>query len=64
MLVVTSVLCQPPQLGLKTNPPLIQEKPVKNKKAPSKEELIKLTVSYWIFWGGGAAEKIKSNPSQ
>ncbi|XP_069759826.1 eukaryotic translation initiation factor 4 gamma 2-like isoform X2 [Narcine bancroftii] len=39
----TPPLGQPPQLGLKTNPPLIQEKPVKNKKAPSKEELIKLT---------------------
>ncbi|XP_072906053.1 eukaryotic translation initiation factor 4 gamma 2-like isoform X1 [Hemitrygon akajei] len=39
----TPPLGQPPQLGLKTNPPLIQEKPVKNKKAPSKEELLKLT---------------------
>ncbi|XP_059507827.1 eukaryotic translation initiation factor 4 gamma 2-like [Stegostoma tigrinum] len=39
----TPPLGQPPQLGLKTNPPLIQEKPVKNKKAPSKEELMKLT---------------------
>jgi len=36
-----------PQLGLKTNPPPIQEKPAKsNKKAPpTKEELRKMTVS-------------------
>ncbi|KAL6479013.1 hypothetical protein MHYP_G00124460 [Metynnis hypsauchen] len=41
----TPPLGQPPQLGLKTNPPLIQEKPQKtNKKpAPSKEELLKMT---------------------
>ncbi|ELV11216.1 Eukaryotic translation initiation factor 4 gamma 2, partial [Tupaia chinensis] len=34
-----------PQLGLKTNPPLIQEKPAKTSKKPppSKEELLKLT---------------------
>lgn len=38
---------QSPQLGLKTNPPPIQEKPAKpNKKAPpTKEELHKMTVS-------------------
>lgn len=37
---------QPPQLGLKTNPPLIQEKPAKTikKPPPSKEELLKQTV--------------------
>lgn len=37
---------QPPQLGLKTNPPPIQEKPQKtNKKPPpAKEELLKMTV--------------------
>ncbi|XP_029438948.1 eukaryotic translation initiation factor 4 gamma 2, partial [Rhinatrema bivittatum] len=37
-----------PQLGLKTNPPPIQEKPAKNSKkpAPSKEELIKLTDAF------------------
>ncbi|ERE80122.1 eukaryotic translation initiation factor 4 gamma 2-like protein [Cricetulus griseus] len=36
---------QTPQLGLKTNPPLIQEKPAKTSKKPppSKEELLKLT---------------------
>ncbi|CAL8260693.1 unnamed protein product [Merluccius merluccius] len=41
----TPPLGQPPQLGLKTNPPPIQEKPQKiNKKPPpSKEELIKMT---------------------
>uniref|UniRef100_A0AAY4DNV8 Eukaryotic translation initiation factor 4 gamma 2 n=1 Tax=Denticeps clupeoides TaxID=299321 RepID=A0AAY4DNV8_9TELE len=41
----TPPLGQPPQLGLKTNPPLIQEKPQKtNKKPPpSKEELLKMT---------------------
>lgn len=39
-------LPQPPQLGLKTNPPPIQEKPQKtNKKPPpAKEELLKTTV--------------------
>ncbi|TKC46508.1 hypothetical protein EI555_002560 [Monodon monoceros] len=38
-------LGQTPQLGLKTNPPLIQEKPAKTSKKPppSKEELLKLT---------------------
>ncbi|TFJ96118.1 uroporphyrinogen decarboxylase [Platysternon megacephalum] len=41
----TPPLGQPPQLGLKTNPPLIQEKPAKisKKPPPSKEELLKLT---------------------
>ncbi|KAL4648902.1 eukaryotic translation initiation factor 4 gamma 2-like, partial [Arapaima gigas] len=41
----TPPLGQPPQLGLKTNPPLIQEKPPKmsKKPAPSKEELLKMT---------------------
>ncbi|XP_036440499.1 eukaryotic translation initiation factor 4 gamma 2b [Colossoma macropomum] len=41
----TPPLGQPPQLGLKTNPPLIQEKPQKTSKkpAPSKEELLKMT---------------------
>ncbi|KAI4901653.1 hypothetical protein NFI96_012831 [Prochilodus magdalenae] len=41
----TPPLGQPPQLGLKTNPPLIQEKPPKTSKkpAPSKEELFKMT---------------------
>uniref|UniRef100_A0A673CEK3 Eukaryotic translation initiation factor 4 gamma 2 n=1 Tax=Sphaeramia orbicularis TaxID=375764 RepID=A0A673CEK3_9TELE len=39
-----SPLGQSPQLGLKTNPPVIQEKPKSNKKAPpTKEELCKLT---------------------
>lgn len=39
---------QPPQLGLKTNPPLIQEKPQKTikKPAPTKEELLKMTVCH------------------
>ena len=43
----TPPLGQTPQLGLKTNPPLIQEKPAKTSKKPppSKEELLKLTVS-------------------
>ncbi|MGH0134304.1 UNVERIFIED_CONTAM: hypothetical protein FKN15_027087 [Acipenser sinensis] len=40
----TPPLGQPPQLGLKTNPPPIQEKPAKNsKKPPAKEELLKMT---------------------
>uniref|UniRef100_A0A8C2INL1 Eukaryotic translation initiation factor 4, gamma 2b n=1 Tax=Cyprinus carpio TaxID=7962 RepID=A0A8C2INL1_CYPCA len=41
----TPPLGQPPQLGLKTNPPLIQEKPQKTTKkpAPAKEELLKMT---------------------
>ncbi|XP_071895511.1 eukaryotic translation initiation factor 4 gamma 2 isoform X2 [Anas platyrhynchos] len=41
----TPPLGQPPQLGLKTNPPLIQEKPAKTikKPPPSKEELLKQT---------------------
>lgn len=41
------ILLQPPQLGLKTNPPPIQEKPQKtNKKPPpAREELLKMTVS-------------------
>jgi len=41
----TPPLGQPPQLGLKSNPPPIQEKPVKtNKKPPpAKEELLKMT---------------------
>ncbi|KAJ8252323.1 hypothetical protein COCON_G00216350 [Conger conger] len=41
----TPPLGQPPQLGLKTNPPPIQEKPPKTTKKPppSKEELLKMT---------------------
>ncbi|XP_033909856.2 eukaryotic translation initiation factor 4 gamma 2-like isoform X1 [Acipenser ruthenus] len=41
----TPPLGQPPQLGLKTNPPPIQEKPAKNSKkpTPAKEELLKMT---------------------
>uniref|UniRef100_A0A673K7N1 Eukaryotic translation initiation factor 4 gamma 2 n=1 Tax=Sinocyclocheilus rhinocerous TaxID=307959 RepID=A0A673K7N1_9TELE len=41
----TPPLGQPPQLGLKTNPPLIQEKPQKTTKkpVPAKEELLKMT---------------------
>ncbi|KAG1963926.1 eukaryotic translation initiation factor 4 gamma [Pimephales promelas] len=41
----TPPLGQPPQLGLKSNPPLIQEKPQKTTKkpAPTKEELLKTT---------------------
>nr|XP_055030160.1 eukaryotic translation initiation factor 4 gamma 2-like isoform X2 [Misgurnus anguillicaudatus] len=41
----TPPLGQPPQLGLKTNPPLIQEKPQKTikKPPPTKEELLKMT---------------------
>lgn len=43
-------MLKPPQLGLKTNPPLIQEKPQKTSKkpAPTKEELIKMTVCIFI----------------
>lgn len=42
---------QSPQLGLKMNPPPIQEKPAKStKKAPpTKEELQKMTVSRFYF---------------
>ncbi|KPP59314.1 eukaryotic translation initiation factor 4 gamma 2-like [Scleropages formosus] len=41
----TPPLVLPPQLGLKTNPPPIQEKPPKTSKkpAPAKEELLKMT---------------------
>ncbi|KAG7473719.1 hypothetical protein MATL_G00098830 [Megalops atlanticus] len=41
----TPPLGQPPQLGLKTNPPPIQEKPPKTTKKPppAKEELLKMT---------------------
>uniref|UniRef100_A0A8C9T1T8 Eukaryotic translation initiation factor 4 gamma 2 n=1 Tax=Scleropages formosus TaxID=113540 RepID=A0A8C9T1T8_SCLFO len=41
----TPPLGQPPQLGLKTNPPPIQEKPPKTSKKPppAKEELLKTT---------------------
>lgn len=41
----TPPLGQPPQLGLKTNPPLIQEKPQKTTKKPppAREELLKMT---------------------
>ncbi|TTD32922.1 Eukaryotic translation initiation factor 4 gamma 2 [Bagarius yarrelli] len=41
----TPPLGQPPQLGLKTNPPPIQEKPQKTSKKPalSKEELLRIT---------------------
>uniref|UniRef100_A0A3B4B591 Eukaryotic translation initiation factor 4 gamma 2 n=1 Tax=Periophthalmus magnuspinnatus TaxID=409849 RepID=A0A3B4B591_9GOBI len=41
----TPPLGQPPQLGLKTNPPPIQEKPPKTSKKPppAREELIKMT---------------------
>ncbi|CAL9696675.1 unnamed protein product [Knipowitschia caucasica] len=41
----TPPLGQPPQLGLKTNPPPIQEKPPKisKKPPPAREELIKMT---------------------
>uniref|UniRef100_A0A668A5Q8 Eukaryotic translation initiation factor 4 gamma 2 n=1 Tax=Myripristis murdjan TaxID=586833 RepID=A0A668A5Q8_9TELE len=41
----TPPLGQPPQLGLKTNPPPIQEKPPKSNKKPppTKEELLKMT---------------------
>lgn len=43
-------MLKPPQLGLKTNPPLIQEKPQKTikKPAPTKEELLKMTVSTYV----------------
>ncbi|KAM3877027.1 eukaryotic translation initiation factor 4 gamma 2-like [Diretmus argenteus] len=41
----TPPLGQPPQLGLKTNPPQIQEKPPKSNKKPppTREELLKMT---------------------
>lgn len=46
--VLIWLFVQSPQLGLKTNPPPIQEKPAKSiKKAPpTKEELRKMTVSF------------------
>lgn len=46
--IIRIIFCpQPPQLGLKTNPPPIQEKPQKTSKKPppAKEELLKMTVS-------------------
>ncbi|KAM9301541.1 eukaryotic translation initiation factor 4 gamma 2 isoform 2-T2 [Gastrophryne carolinensis] len=44
----TPPMGQTPQLGLKTNPPPIQEKPAKSvkKPPPSKEELLKLTEAF------------------
>ncbi|KAI1903887.1 hypothetical protein AGOR_G00000040 [Albula goreensis] len=46
----TPPLGQPPQLGLKTNPPPIQEKPPKTSKKPppAKEELLKLAET--VVW--------------
>lgn len=60
----TPPLGQPPQLGLKTNPPPIQEKPPKSSKkpTPSKEELIKLTESAVTEYlnGGSANDTVTS----
>ncbi|KAM4723192.1 LOW QUALITY PROTEIN: eukaryotic translation initiation factor 4 gamma 2 [Rhinophrynus dorsalis] len=53
-----------PQLGLKTNPPPIQEKPAKSvkKPPPSKEELLKLTEAFVTEYlnNGNAADAINS----
>lgn len=53
----TPPLGQTPQLGPKTHPPLIQEKPAKTSKKPppSKEELLKLTATEYL--GGGNANE-------
>ncbi|XP_063294356.1 eukaryotic translation initiation factor 4 gamma 2 [Pelobates fuscus] len=60
----TPPMGQTPQLGLKTNPPPIQEKPPKSvkKPPPSKEELIKLTEAFVTEYlnNGNAAEAINS----
>ncbi|CAH2325569.1 eukaryotic translation initiation factor 4 gamma 2 [Pelobates cultripes] len=60
----TPPMGQTPQLGLKTNPPPIQEKPAKSvkKPPPSKEELIKLTEAFVTEYlnNGNAAEAINS----
>uniref|UniRef100_A0A3B3QLM6 Eukaryotic translation initiation factor 4 gamma 2 n=1 Tax=Paramormyrops kingsleyae TaxID=1676925 RepID=A0A3B3QLM6_9TELE len=62
----TPPLGQPPQLGLKTNPPPIQEKPPKSSKKPppAKEELIKMTetiMTEYLNSGnvGGAASSVR-----
>uniref|UniRef100_A0A8C5WGD9 Eukaryotic translation initiation factor 4 gamma 2 n=1 Tax=Leptobrachium leishanense TaxID=445787 RepID=A0A8C5WGD9_9ANUR len=60
----TPPMGQTPQLGLKTNPPPIQEKPAKSvkKPPPSKEELIKLTEVFVTEYlnNGNAADAINS----
>ncbi|XP_068116905.1 eukaryotic translation initiation factor 4 gamma 2 [Hyperolius riggenbachi] len=60
----TPPMGQTPQLGLKTNPPPIQEKPAKSvkKPPPSKEELLKLTEVFVTDYlnNGNAADAINS----
>nr|DBA17612.1 TPA: hypothetical protein GDO54_003032 [Pyxicephalus adspersus] len=60
----TPPMGQTPQLGLKTNPPPIQEKPAKSvkKPPPSKEELLKLTETFVTDYlnNGNAADAINS----
>lgn len=55
------LLREPPQLGLKSAPPLIQEKPPKTKKAPpSTEELLNMTESVVRAYlaGGSVCEAV------
>ncbi|XP_069596574.1 eukaryotic translation initiation factor 4 gamma 2 isoform X2 [Ranitomeya imitator] len=60
----TPPMGQTPQLGLKTNPPPIQEKPAKSvkKPPPSKEELLKLTEAFVTEYlnNGNADDAINS----
>ncbi|XP_077143376.1 eukaryotic translation initiation factor 4 gamma 2 isoform X2 [Ranitomeya variabilis] len=60
----TPPMGQTPQLGLKTNPPPIQEKPAKSvkKPPPSKEELLKMTEAFVTEYlnNGNAADAINS----
>lgn len=60
----TPPMGQTPQLGLKTNPPPIQEKPAKSvkKPPPSREELLKLTEAFVTDYlnNGNAADAINS----
>ncbi|XP_018410776.1 PREDICTED: eukaryotic translation initiation factor 4 gamma 2-like [Nanorana parkeri] len=60
----TPPMGQTPQLGLKTNPPPIQEKPAKivKKPPPSREELLKLTEAFVTEYlnNGNAADAINS----
>lgn len=60
----TPPMGQTPQLGLKTNPPPIQEKPAKivKKPPPSREELLKLTEAFVTEYlnTGNAADAINS----
>ncbi|XP_040266298.1 eukaryotic translation initiation factor 4 gamma 2 isoform X2 [Bufo bufo] len=61
---LTPPMGQTPQLGLKTNPPPIQEKPAKSvkKPPPSREELLKLTEAFVTEYlnNGNAEDAINS----